>query len=53
MEDKYTFGKCNSCGKNTALKNGVCAKCCKKFCEGLDKLGDSNIFKDLFGDFFK
>lgn len=28
---KYTFGNCNVCRKYTALKDGRCADCNKKF----------------------
>ncbi len=43
--DKYEFGKCIYCGKETALKNGTCAECEK---------GDAPIpdfMKDIFGGF--
>jgi hypothetical protein len=43
MSDKYIFGKCAICGRDTALKNGRCNKCDDegsafvKFFEGIVK----------------
>jgi len=39
--DKFTLDKCPTCGKYTALKNGVCVECAKK-------LDLPDFFKDLF-----
>ena len=39
MGNTFTFGSCIYCGKNTALRNGICAECKK-----------TNPFVDLFGD---
>ena len=27
MKDEYSFGRCDNCGKNGALKNGRCSNC--------------------------
>jgi hypothetical protein len=51
IEDKYSFGKCAICGRDTALKNGRCNKCDDdgsafiKFFEGIVK-NESNNRKD-------
>lgn len=42
--DKYELGKCEICGENRALKNGICSEC-------KDKIELPNCFKELFGGF--
>jgi hypothetical protein len=42
--DKYEFGKCLYCGKEKALKNGVCIDC-------KNKTDPPDCFKDIFGGF--
>ena len=40
MDNQYTLGVCEICGKTTALKNGRCSECEKKELP--------NWFQDLF-----
>jgi hypothetical protein len=42
--DNYTLGKCETCGKQSALKNNVCAECTNK-----NDIPD--FLTDLFGVF--
>jgi hypothetical protein len=42
--DKYEFGKCLYCGKDKALKNGVCIDC-------KNKTDLPDCFKDIFEEF--
>jgi hypothetical protein len=44
--DKYEFGKCSICGKDKALKNGLCAEC-------KDSTELPDCLKELFGGFKK
>ena len=53
-KDIYTFDNCIHCGKNTGLKNGVCAACDTKstndmpefFQDMLNGFGNENIGKN-------
>jgi uncharacterized OB-fold protein len=45
MKDKYEFGKCKNCGKETTLKNNYCKDCQDK------KIEMPDVFKDIFGAF--
>lgn len=41
--DKYWLGKCEVCGENTALKNGVCCNC-------EEKNKNDNFFTEFFNN---
>ena len=44
---KFTIGKCIRCGKNAALKDGICVGCEKVY----KNIEMPEFFKDLFGKF--
>ena len=44
MNEQYTIGKCDICGKDKPLKNGLCPQC-----QAIDTNKIPDILKQIFG----